>query len=100
MKNKKVAQKIKDGFHAEKNKDEEGRQIVVQKLKNILFGAMVQMWAEHLQMLEIRNYTGQIVAAVSASIPTFRMNEQKKEFVLKELGQTAEKISRELGYQG
>lgn len=52
VKNKKVAQKIKDGFHAEKNKDEEGRQIVVQKLKNILFGAMVQMWAEHLQMLE------------------------------------------------
>lgn len=47
----------------------------------------------------IRNYTGQIVAAVSASIPTFRMNDQKKEFVLAELKETALKISKELGYE-
>lgn len=47
----------------------------------------------------IRNYTGQIVAAVSASIPTFRMNDQKRKFVLAELEETALKISKELGYE-
>ena len=37
----------------------------------------------------VRNYTGKIVAAVSASIPVFRVDDKKKEFVLDELNRTA-----------
>ena len=48
----------------------------------------------------VRNYTGKIVAAVSASIPVFRVDDKKKEFVLDELNRTAGQISKELGYRG
>ena len=48
----------------------------------------------------VRNYTGKIVAAVSASIPVFRVDDKKKEFVLDELNRTAGQISKELGYLG
>ena len=48
----------------------------------------------------VRNYTGKIVAAVSASIPVFRLDHKKKEFVLDELNRTAGQISKELGYLG
>ena len=48
----------------------------------------------------VRNYTGKIVAAVSASIPVFRVDDKKKEIVLDELNRTAGQISKELGYLG
>ena len=48
----------------------------------------------------VRNYTGKIVAAVSASIPVFRVDDKKKEFVLDELNRTVGQISKELGYRG
>lgn len=48
----------------------------------------------------VRNYTGKIVAAVSASIPVFRVDDKKKEFVLDELNRTAGQISKELGHRG
>ncbi len=48
----------------------------------------------------VKNYTGKIVAAVSASIPVFRVDDKKKEFVLDELNRTAGRYLRSWGIWG
>lgn len=50
--------------------------------------------------MPIRDYTEKIIAAVSVSTPTVRMNEAKKTLILKAIGQCACDISRVLGYSG
>lgn len=47
----------------------------------------------------IKDYTGKIVAAISVSGPTARMTDEKCNFILKEVLDTAKKISTELGYK-
>ena len=48
--------------------------------------------------MPIRDYTEKIIAAVSVSTPTVRMNDEKKRLILDALGKCAHDISRALGY--
>ena len=50
--------------------------------------------------MPIRDYTEKIIAAVSVSTPTVRMDEGKKRLVLEALGKCAHDISKALGYPG
>lgn len=47
----------------------------------------------------IRNYQGIVIAAISVSIPTFRMSDKKKEQMKKIVIEKAKKISMQLGYR-
>lgn len=49
--------------------------------------------------MPLRDYTGKIVAAISVSTPTARMNEEKKQLILKSLEETTRKVSESLGYR-
>lgn len=50
--------------------------------------------------MPIRDYTEKIIAAVSVSTPTVRMNEEKKALILDALGKCSRDISKALGYPG
>ena len=47
----------------------------------------------------IKNYQGIVIAAISVSIPTFRMSDKKKEQMKKIVIEKAKKISMQLGYR-
>jgi len=49
--------------------------------------------------MPLRDYTGEIVAAISVSTPTARMDEEKKALILESLGESSKKISESLGYR-
>ena len=49
--------------------------------------------------MPIRDYTGQIVAAVSVSTPSGLMDEDRKKLILEALSKCSRDISRSLGYQ-
>ena len=49
--------------------------------------------------MPLRDYTGKIIAAVSVSTPTVRMDEEKRKLVLGALRKSADDISRKLGYR-
>ncbi len=48
----------------------------------------------------IRNYQGKVLAAASISVPAFRMNVNKRNYLKEDLIQTSKKISKRLGYNG
>ncbi|MCD6472352.1 IclR family transcriptional regulator, partial [Candidatus Aerophobetes bacterium] len=47
----------------------------------------------------IRNYQGKVIAAVSVSVPAFRIDADKQNNLKKALIQTSKKISGRLGYK-
>lgn len=49
--------------------------------------------------MPLRDYSGKIIAAISVSTPTVRMNEEKKTLILESLRDTTRKISESLGYR-
>ena len=49
--------------------------------------------------MPLRDYSGKIIAAVSVSTPTARMNEEKKSLILTSLSEATKKISESLGHR-
>ena len=47
----------------------------------------------------IRNYMGEVIAAISISMPTFRFTDDKKEQIIEEVIEHARKISEKLGFR-
>lgn len=48
----------------------------------------------------IKNYRGKVIAALSISSPTYRINAQRKKFLKKSIHCMGRKISKRLGYNG
>jgi DNA-binding IclR family transcriptional regulator len=48
----------------------------------------------------VRNHMGRAEAAVSLSVPLYRVTEEKKSFLKEEVVRVADAISRQLGYKG
>jgi DNA-binding IclR family transcriptional regulator len=48
----------------------------------------------------IKNYRGKVIAALSISSPTYRINAQRKKFLKKSIHCMGMKISKRLGYNG
>lgn len=48
----------------------------------------------------IFNYEGKVVAALGVSVPDVYFSEERKQIIIEKLGETVEKIWRELGYTG
>lgn len=48
----------------------------------------------------IKNYRGKVIAALSISSPTYRINAQRKKFLKKSIQCMGRKISKRLGYNG
>jgi len=78
-----------------------------QALRNELESVKSQGFAEDLEEHEegvrciaapVRDYTGAVTAALSVSWPLFRFNENKREFYIAEITESAQKISALLGY--
>jgi DNA-binding IclR family transcriptional regulator len=47
----------------------------------------------------IKNHEGEIIAAISMSIPTIRFNDEREKIIVKELKKTVLEISKQLGLQ-
>lgn len=48
----------------------------------------------------IKNHMGKVEAAISFTMPLFRLTEEKRELLIREVTETAAQISTQLGYQG